>query len=164
MHCSSVPSVTLSSRRDARDWSYRYRCLAVIDRQSEINPSVATGTTLASQAAGKLELRQVRFAYPARPAVPVLHDFSLRAAAGKVTALVGASGSGKSTVVGLVERFYDVASGAIYFDGVDVRQLSLPWLRRQVRGCRRCISLRVLHDLRCVHVVSTGHHCTRSSV
>ena len=116
----------------------RFAAFAVIDRQSEIDPAVATGTTLASQAAGELELQQVRFAYPARPAVPVLHHFSLRAAAGKVTALVGASGSGKSTVVGLVERFYDVSAGAIYFDGVDVRQLSLPWLRRQARDCRSC--------------------------
>ena len=88
-----------------------------------------------TQAAGELDFSRIYFAYPACPAVPVLHDFSLRAAAGKVTALVGASGSGKSTVVGLVERFYDVTSGAIYLDGMDVRQLSLPWLRRQVRVC-----------------------------
>ena len=94
---------------------------------------MATGATPSIQASGELDFNRIHFAYPACPAVPVLRDFSLRAAAGKVTALVGASGSGKSTVVGLVERFYDVSAGAIYLDGVDVRQLSLPWLRRQVR-------------------------------
>lgn len=58
--------------------------------------------------------------------------FTLDIAPGKVTALVGESGSGKSTVVALIERFYDVDGGQVLVDGADVRQLSLPWLRRQV--------------------------------
>ncbi len=59
-------------------------------------------------------------------------DFSLTIPAGKTVALVGSSGSGKSTVVGLIERFYDPASGCVLLDGRDLRSLQLKWLRIQV--------------------------------
>lgn len=52
--------------------------------------------------------------------------------AGKTVALVGSSGSGKSTVVGLIERFYDPLEGQVLLDGVDIRTLKLSWLRTQV--------------------------------
>jgi len=51
---------------------------------------------------------------------------------GKSLALVGSSGSGKSTVVGLIERFYDPLTGSVTLDGVDIRKLKLSWLRKQV--------------------------------
>lgn len=60
---------------------------------------------------GLVELKNVNFAYPSRPDVTVLRDFSLTVVAGKTIALVGSSGSGKSTVVSLIERFYDPTSG-----------------------------------------------------
>lgn len=60
---------------------------------------------------GLVELKNVNFAYPSRPDVLVLRNFSLTVAAGKTIALVGSSGSGKSTVVSLIERFYDPTSG-----------------------------------------------------
>ena len=60
---------------------------------------------------GHIELKNVDFAYPSRPEVQILRDFSLSIAAGKTLALVGSSGSGKSTVVSLLERFYDPAKG-----------------------------------------------------
>jgi ATP-binding cassette, subfamily B (MDR/TAP), member 1 len=60
---------------------------------------------------GRLELRNVEFAYPSRPDTPILRRFSLSVPAGKTIALVGSSGSGKSTVVSLIERFYDPSSG-----------------------------------------------------
>ncbi|SPO31643.1 probable Leptomycin B resistance protein pmd1 [Ustilago trichophora] len=81
---------------------------------------------------GKLEFKDIDFSYPARPDVPVLDNFTLEIPAGKVTALVGASGSGKSTIVSLVERFYDPDGGAAYLDGVDLRDLNLKWLRTQI--------------------------------
>lgn len=59
-------------------------------------------------------------------------NFNLRIPAGKTVALVGESGSGKSTIVGLVERFYDVLEGCVLLDGVDIRQYRLSWLRQQV--------------------------------
>jgi ATP-binding cassette subfamily B (MDR/TAP) protein 1 len=57
----------------------------------------------------------------------------LCAATGKTVALVGSSGSGKSTVVGLIERFYDPLEGRVMLDGADIRGLKLQWLRQQVR-------------------------------
>ena len=85
-----------------------------------------------SQMLGEIELRDVWFRYPSRPETAVLQDFSLRIPAGKTTALVGESGCGKSTVVQLLLRFYDVEAGAVLLDGADVRELGVSWLRRQI--------------------------------
>lgn len=63
-------------------------------------------------------------------------NFNLRIPAGKTVALVGESGSGKSTIVGLVERFYDVLEGCVLLDGVDIRQYRLSWLRQQVSNSK----------------------------
>lgn len=87
---------------------------AKIYRTIEHRPSIDrkndTGIVLGA-ITGLVELKNVDFAYPSRPDVPVLRDFSLTVAAGKTIALVGSSGSGKSTVVSLIERFYDPTAG-----------------------------------------------------
>ena len=85
---------------------------AVIARQPHIKDTQAALAPPAS-CAGHVELRNVGFAYPARPETPVFRDFCLQVAAGKTVALVGESGSGKSTVVGLIERFYDPQQGQV---------------------------------------------------
>lgn len=84
---------------------------AVIARRPVIadKPSASAPTSCA----GRVELRSVGFAYPARPENAVFKDFSLRVESGKTVALVGESGSGKSTVVGLIERFYDPQQGQV---------------------------------------------------
>ncbi|KAJ6147205.1 ABC transporter [Penicillium chrysogenum] len=82
---------------------------------------------------GYLDFGGISFAYPTRPDVKVLNDFSLHIPAGKTTALVGASGSGKSTIVGLIERWYDPLSGTIKLDGQTIETFNLKWLRQQVR-------------------------------
>lgn len=76
----------------------------------------------------------MHFTYPSRPDVPILKGLSLSFAAGTTSALVGASGSGKSTIVSLVERFYDPAAGAgaVRLDGVDLKELNVKWLRAQI--------------------------------
>ena len=79
---------------------------------------------------GEIVFDNVTFSY--EPGRPVLHDFSLRVPAGTAVALVGATGSGKSTVARLLPRFYDVDSGSIKIDGVDIRELDLQELRRNV--------------------------------
>ncbi|MBX7220533.1 MAG: ATP-binding cassette domain-containing protein [Blastocatellia bacterium] len=81
---------------------------------------------------GNVEFRDVVFAYPGRSDVPVLKNVSITARSGEVIALVGPSGAGKSTVISLIPRFYDVQSGSILVDGVDVRQCKLHDLRRHI--------------------------------
>mmetsp|Transcript_17707 Transcript_17707/g.68691 ORF Transcript_17707/g.68691 Transcript_17707/m.68691 type:complete len:705 (+) Transcript_17707:27-2141(+) len=90
------------------------------------------GGVVPSNLKGEIEFRHVHFAYPSRPQHQVLTDFSLTIPAGKVTALVGESGAGKSTILGLVERFYDPAAGAVLIDGADIRELDPQRLRKQV--------------------------------
>lgn len=75
----------------------------MIDRQSKIDPLAETGEH-PNDSGGSIRLDDVTFAYPSRPTVKALQNVSLAFEAGKVTALVGASGSGKSTIVGLIER------------------------------------------------------------
>ena len=64
--------------------------------------------------------------------MPILEDLSISFPAGKTAALVGASGSGKSTIIALVERFYDPVDGVVRLDGADIRDLNLRWLRSQI--------------------------------
>jgi ATP-binding cassette subfamily B multidrug efflux pump len=71
---------------------------------------------------GRIEFRNVTFGYPGAQS-PVLHDVSFEAAPGETVAIVGSTGSGKSTLVNLIPRFYDVTGGAVLVDGVDVREM-----------------------------------------
>lgn len=82
---------------------------------------------------GEVEVKGVSFAYPARPDVPIFSSLTLHVLAGQTVALVGASGSGKSTVIQLLQRFYDPATGRIRVDGTDIRELALEWYRNHVR-------------------------------
>ncbi|CAA7267669.1 unnamed protein product [Cyclocybe aegerita] len=108
-----------------------YRLYKVIDRVPLIDSESPSGDRPA-QVEGGIVFRDVDFAYPSRPDVPVLQHLNLTFPASKTSALVGLSGSGKSTIVSLIERFYDVAGGAVLFDGVDIRTLNTKWLRAQI--------------------------------
>ncbi len=79
---------------------------------------------------GKVEYRHISFAYKAGE--PVLKDISLLVSPGEAIALVGASGAGKTTFVNLLPRFYDPETGQIFIDGVDIRDVKLHSLRRQI--------------------------------
>ncbi|MFZ0890175.1 MAG: ABC transporter ATP-binding protein, partial [Candidatus Binataceae bacterium] len=79
---------------------------------------------------GRIVFEQVSFAY--RPGEPVLKDLSFTVEPGQKVAIVGATGSGKTTVIKLLNRFYDVSSGRILVDGVDVREWDLAELRRTI--------------------------------
>ena len=80
---------------------------------------------------GKIEFRNVSFAYPGA-ARPVLHDIDLTVEPGQTLAIMGATGSGKSTLVSLIPRFYDVTGGALLVDGTDVRDWEQKALRERV--------------------------------
>ena len=81
---------------------------------------------------GTIEFENVTFCYPSRPEQPVLDDVTLTIPASSVTALVGSSGAGKSTIVQLLQRFYDINKGSIKIDGHDLKSLDLKWLRQQI--------------------------------
>ncbi|KAK7205802.1 P-loop containing nucleoside triphosphate hydrolase protein, partial [Myxozyma melibiosi] len=107
------------------------KIFATIDRESAIDSASPTGATL-DHVEGAIELKNIRFIYPSRPDVTVLQNFSLSVPAGSTVALVGASGSGKSTIIGLLERFYKPVGGNITLDGHDINSLNLKWLRRHI--------------------------------
>ncbi|KAH9253182.1 hypothetical protein BASA81_008864 [Batrachochytrium salamandrivorans] len=103
-----------------------------LERKSLINPTDVEGKQSPSALVGDLEFTNIQFAYPSRPNVTVLQNFSLQVKRGQTVAFVGTSGSGKSTLVLLLERFYDPISGSVKIDGIDVRDLSVQWLREQI--------------------------------
>ncbi|ERT02028.1 ATP-binding protein cassette, subfamily B (MDR/TAP), member 1 [Sporothrix schenckii 1099-18] len=102
-----------------------------IDRISCLDPSSDEGDKI-ENLQGTIRLDHVKHIYPSRPEVVVMEDISLVIPAGKTTALVGASGSGKSTIVGLVERFYNPVQGTVYLDDHDISKLNLRWLRQNI--------------------------------
>nr|CAB3450025.1 unnamed protein product [Digitaria exilis] len=107
------------------------RILEMTRRVPKIDSESCDGEEV-SDVAGEVEFRSVVFCYPSRPESPVLVGFSLRVPAGHTVALVGHSGSGKSTTIALLERFYDPTAGEVVMDGVDIRRLRLKWLRAQM--------------------------------
>ncbi|XP_072620259.1 phosphatidylcholine translocator ABCB4 isoform X6 [Vulpes vulpes] len=78
---------------------------------------------------GNVTFHEVMFNYPTRPKVPVLQGLSLKVKKGQTLALVGSSGCGKSTVVQLLERFYDPVAGTVLLDGQEAKKLNIQWLR-----------------------------------
>ncbi|KAK4419246.1 ABC transporter B family member 1 [Sesamum alatum] len=103
----------------------------IIDHKPDVDRNSESGLELES-ITGQLELKNVDFSYPSRPETQILNNFNLTVPAGKTIALVGSSGSGKSTVVSLIERFYDPTSGQVLLDGHDIKTLKLRWLRQQI--------------------------------
>lgn len=95
---------------------------SVCSQAGEILPSVV----------GHIELKNVTFSYPSRPEAIIFQDFNVGIPAGKLVAIVGGSGSGKSTIISLIERFYDPTSGQVLLDGHNVKNLDLKWLRSQL--------------------------------
>ncbi|KAM0053899.1 putative ABC-type xenobiotic transporter [Helianthus debilis subsp. tardiflorus] len=104
---------------------------AILDRESEIDPSDVSGLTLET-VKGDIEIRHVSFKYPTRPDVEIFRDLCLTIHSGKTVALVGESGSGKSTVIQLLQRFYNPDSGCITLDGTELHKFQLKWLRLQM--------------------------------
>ncbi|MFC8686881.1 ABC transporter ATP-binding protein [Brevibacillus porteri] len=102
------------------------RVFEVLDEQEE--PLDSPGATVLAQPKGHVVFDQVSFGY--RPDQPILKNISFEAQAGSMIALVGPTGAGKTTIVNLLTRFYDVTSGTIYLDGKDIREYSRDSLRR----------------------------------
>jgi ABC-type multidrug transport system fused ATPase/permease subunit len=107
-----------------------YELFSLIDRPSEIDPFSTAGKTISVK--GDIAFSNVKFVYPTRPTAQVLKGVSFTVDQGKTIALVGPSGCGKSTTVGLLERFYDKASGKITIDGVPLEHINISCLREQI--------------------------------
>lgn len=97
--------------------------LSIVERENPITQTASKGY---------LEFKQVTFSYPGETENPVLHNISFTAKPGQTIAFIGSTGSGKSSLVNLIPRFYDVTFGKILVDGVDVRDYQLKALRDKI--------------------------------
>ncbi|KAJ2859700.1 hypothetical protein GGH94_005957 [Coemansia aciculifera] len=104
----------------------------IIDRKSPIDPLDTEAGTKVEKVRGEISFRDVHFSYPSRSDVPVLKGFNLEIQPGQKVALVGESGCGKSTTIGLIERFYDPEQGDVLIDGVNIKELNIGTLRQRI--------------------------------
>ncbi|XP_052575722.1 ATP-dependent translocase ABCB1 isoform X1 [Peromyscus californicus insignis] len=102
--------------------------IMIIEKFPEID-SYSTEGLKPNTLEGNVKFNEVKFNYPTRPDIPVLQGLNLEVKKGQTLALVGSSGCGKSTVVQLLERFYDPMAGTVFLDGKEAKQLNVQWLR-----------------------------------
>ncbi|KAI9263147.1 putative ABC transporter protein [Phascolomyces articulosus] len=108
-----------------------HKIYSTIDRVPEIDPDSDEGLTPDS-VHGDIEFKNVKFKYPTRPDLMILKDLSIKIHPGMTVAFVGASGSGKSTAIQLLQRFYDPISGEVLLDGQDLKSYNVRWLRQHI--------------------------------
>ncbi|XP_062206599.1 ABC transporter B family member 4-like isoform X2 [Phragmites australis] len=128
---SSLGNATPSVSAIAEGQSAAYRLFETIKRKPGIDSGDTSGVIL-EDIKGDVELKDVHFRYPARPDQLILDGLSLQVASGTTMAIVGESGSGKSTVISLVERFYDPQAGEVLIDGINIKNLRLNWVRGKI--------------------------------
>ncbi|KAH7724074.1 Bile salt export pump [Aphelenchoides avenae] len=103
----------------------------IIDRKPKLDCSSSVGIKPA-EVKGRIEFSNIHFRYPARPDVKILHGVSFKVEPGQTVALVGHSGCGKSTMVGLLMRYYEQESGSLTLDGVPIEDYNIEWLRSTI--------------------------------
>lgn len=108
-----------------------YKMFETINKKPEIDATDTTGKRL-DVILGDIEFKDVYFSYPSRPEQKIFTGLSLFIPHGTTVALVGGSGSGKSTVISLIERFYDPQDGEVLIDGINIKQFQLRWLREKI--------------------------------
>ena len=102
-----------------------------IKRKPKIDTYDTSGIVL-EEIRGEIELKDVYFKYPSRPDVQIFGGFSLHIPSRTTATLVGQSGSGKSTVISLLERFYDPEAGEVLIDGVNLKKLNIRSIREKI--------------------------------
>ena len=120
--------VTNILQRGMASWK---RMLDVLDAAPEVDDSQATDAGRGLDVRGAIEIRHLTFQYPGT-SHPALEDVSLRIEAGETAAFIGATGSGKSTLIGLLPRLHNPPPGTVFVDGLDVREIPLASLRRAI--------------------------------
>ncbi|CAA0813219.1 ABC transporter B family member 11 [Striga hermonthica] len=108
-----------------------FKIFEIIHRKPDIDPYSTEGLVLEG-INGNIELKDVYFSYPSRPDDTIFNGFSLMVPSGTTLALVGESGSGKSTVINLIERFYDPQGGEVLIDGINIKEFQVRWIRRKI--------------------------------
>ncbi|XP_063889978.1 ATP-dependent translocase ABCB1-like isoform X2 [Scylla paramamosain] len=103
----------------------------LLDRHPQIDSSAGTGLRLSGDIS-TIELQGVHFVYPTRPDTTILQGLGVRVDRGKTLALVGSSGCGKSTIISLLERFYNAQKGTVTINGQDIEALNVGWVRQQL--------------------------------
>ncbi|KAL3656248.1 hypothetical protein V7S43_018929 [Phytophthora oleae] len=104
----------------------------ILDTISSIDASKDDIGVKPDACVGRIQALSVNFTYPSRPDVQILNDYNVTIEPGQTVAFVGASGGGKSTLIALLERFYDPQEGTILLDGCDIKTLNVKWLRSQI--------------------------------
>jgi ATP-binding cassette, subfamily B (MDR/TAP), member 1 len=115
----------------AEGQSAAYRLFTSVKRKPEINSDDPAGKQL-EDIKGDVDLKDVYFRYPARHEQLIFDGFSLHVPKGITMAIVGESGSGKSTVIRLVQRFYDPHAGEVLIDGINIKTPQLDWIRGKI--------------------------------
>jgi ABC-type multidrug transport system fused ATPase/permease subunit len=107
-----------------------YKVIEIMEHE----PSIKTtgGRELPDSCKGEIQIKDVRFNYPTKKDVEILKGVTIDIQKNKVIALVGQSGCGKSSLISLIERFYDPNEGSVCYDGVNIKELNPKWYHRQV--------------------------------
>ena len=115
---------------------------------SELFVVVLGGVYPPNQAQGDIEFNNVTFAYPTRPTSTILDSLNVKVPAGSFTAVVGASGSGKSTIAALLLRLYDPTGGRVLVDGTPITDYNIEWLRKNIAYVSQVCTL-LIQDVHC---------------
>nr|XP_022306676.1 multidrug resistance protein 1B-like isoform X2 [Crassostrea virginica] len=107
------------------------KVFSIIEQKSKINYEQDGGQKL-EKMEGNIKFKGVHFRYPARADIPILQGIDLEVTKGQTVALVGSSGCGKSTIIQLLQRFYDPEEGQVFVDDVDISDMNVTWLRQQI--------------------------------
>ena len=125
---SSIMMITMMFQSVSRALASARRVREVLDTE----PVIKSGTATAEPAPVAISFRNVSFRYPGTVGRPVLHDVNLEVRKGETLAIVGATGSGKSSLVRMIPRFYDAVEGEVLVDGVSVKDYDLTKLRQKI--------------------------------
>eukprot|EP00667_Euglena_gracilis_P000336 EG_transcript_336 len=129
------------------------KIFGILDRQPAMDAKEGGVGQPVTSTKGHIEFRNVAFTYPARPDLPIFKGFNLEVQPGQRVALVGPSGSGKSSIVALIQRFYDPEEGDVLVDGVPLRHLNLHSWRDKVGIVTQepiLFQTTVMENIRCV--------------
>ena len=121
----AIMGITTNLVNISKVWGSSYKCAKIIVAQKHV--LWEGGSTLPKNEKGDFELKDVKFSYPSKKDVKVLKGVNIEVKTNQIVALVGASGCGKSSIISLLERFYDPDQGKVLFNGLDLKDIQNEW-------------------------------------